>query len=96
MTIHVSIERLILDGIPLAPHARPALVAALEAELGLLLAEGGLAPEMHTGSALPRVTAPPIALEPSTPAAELGRQVARAVYAGIGEAGQPGRQGGEL
>lgn len=92
MAIHLSIERLILDGVPLAPHARPALVAALEAELGLLLAEGGLAAEMRAGVSLPRVTAPPIALEPATPAAELGRQVARAVYAGIGDAG---RQGGE-
>ncbi len=95
MPIHVSIERLILDGVPLVPHARPVLVAALEAELGLLLAEAGLAPELLTGAALPRVLAPPITLVPETPAAELGRQVARAVYAGIGEVRAPGRHGGE-
>jgi hypothetical protein len=40
--IQIYIDRLILDGISVPHSQRPLLQAAVEAELGRLLAEGGI------------------------------------------------------
>ncbi len=50
MRINVSVERVTLEGVPLAPQQVPALRRVLEAELGRLLAEGSSAPP---GGAVP-------------------------------------------
>jgi hypothetical protein len=84
VSIHVHIERLILNGITLPRCVRAAFREALQDELGHLLAEGGLSPKLQGGTALPRISAPGIQIgAPSSPG-DMGRQVARAVYAGIG------------
>jgi len=57
MNLEVRIGRLVLEGIALAPEQRPRVQAALEAELARLLAEGGLAPALLAGGALPRLPA---------------------------------------
>jgi hypothetical protein len=84
MTIHVHIDRLVLNGIDLPRRARPAFTAALQQELGHLLAEGGLSPELQGGIALPRIAAPAVAFGPAASPSDMGRQIARAVYAQIG------------
>ena len=84
MTIHVHIERLILRGITLSPRARSVFAGALQDELGRRLAAGGVSPALQAGTALPRVSAPDIPFAATTSPAHLGRQVARALYAGIG------------
>lgn len=84
--IIIHIDRLVLEGIDLPPGQRPALSEALSAELGRLLSEGGLGAELRGGGAwrsLPGGT-----FELGGPAAEpggLARQIAGAVYGGIGE-----------
>lgn len=90
MNVHVHIERLVLDGLTLGPGDAGRVRAAVEAELGRLLADGGVAPELRSGGALPGVTTPSITLgppgAPGGPAGALdsGREIARAVYRGIG------------
>jgi len=89
MTIHVHIERLILDGLPLGPGGGARVQAAVEAELARLLAagslaEGGIAQAWPAGGAVPAVAAAPIQLTTGARPAEIGGQIARSVYGGIG------------
>ena len=85
MSIRIHIERLVVRGIPLSPRARTVFVAALQDELGRLVTEGELSPVLQEGAALPRVSAPDISLTARSSPAHLGREVARAVYAGLGD-----------
>jgi len=81
--IQIYIDRLILDGFSV-PHAqRPVLQAAVEAELGRLLAEGGIGAELRSGGTVPSVPAPAIELSPDGNSTEWGQQIAQAVYQGL-------------
>ncbi|MGB8702286.1 MAG: hypothetical protein WCD18_22955 [Thermosynechococcaceae cyanobacterium] len=82
--IQLHIDRLILDGIDI-PHAqRPLLQAAVEAELGRLLTEGGLGSEWRSGGAMPSISTPSIQLSPDGNPTQWGQQIAQSVYGGIG------------
>jgi len=82
--IQLHIERLVLDGISLSQAQRPILQAAVEAELGRLLTEGGLGAGLQTGLALPSISAPTIQLSPDGNPTQWGHQIAQSVYRGIG------------
>ncbi|MFL5801929.1 MAG: hypothetical protein ACJ8CR_09330 [Roseiflexaceae bacterium] len=82
--IHVHIERLILDGLPIERSQGPHVQAAIEAELARLLTERGLAEQFHAGGALPSIRADAIQLAGSEPQ-QLGSQIAQSVYGGIGQ-----------
>jgi hypothetical protein len=84
MNITVHIERLILEGLPLKGGDGAAVQAAVETELARLLTEKGLS-RMSTGAA-PNVSAGPVALAKETKPADLGHQIARAIYASLGPA----------
>jgi hypothetical protein len=85
MNINLHIERLILDGLPLT-HAQGALVqAAVEAELGRMLSERGLAAGLQAGGALPSLAADALHLNAGSTPAQIGQQIAQAVYGGIGQ-----------
>ena len=84
MDIHVRIDRLVLEGVTLPAGGGAAVGAALEAELGRLLAEGGLAEAWQAGAAVPSLAAGPVSLAGSP--ADLGAGIARAVYGGLGPA----------
>lgn len=81
MTIHLNVDRLILDGIRIAQRDRPVLQAALETELARLLTKGGL--DRQTNIALRDVPAGRIQLSGENDPGELGRQIAQAVYGGM-------------
>ena len=84
--IIVHIDRLVLEGIDLPAGQRPLLAGALAAELGRLLAEGGLDRGLSGGGAWRSV--PGGTIELGGPAAEpggLARQIAGAVYGGLGK-----------
>jgi hypothetical protein len=81
--IKVHIERLVLDGLPVTPSQGRQVQAAVEAELSRLMSEGSLAPELASGGAVPSVRAESIRLNGGS-AAQMGRQIARSVYGGIG------------
>ncbi len=82
--IHLHIERLILDGLPIERSQGPHVQAAVEAELSRLLTENGLAPNLQTGGAMPNVHANAIQLTASSSPAQVGTQIAQSVYGGIG------------
>ncbi|MCH7719887.1 MAG: hypothetical protein IH988_02700 [Planctomycetes bacterium] len=84
MNINLHIERLILDGVPLARSLRPSLQDSIEVELVNLLATNGLAPGLLTGSAMPQVRGGSIRLTSQVSPSDLGQQIAQAVYRGIG------------
>ena len=83
MNVKLHIERLVLDGV--AASGQPQLLqAAVQAELTRLLTEGGIAPALAGGTALPRIALPGIAAGPGDSPAALGTRIAGAVYGGIG------------
>jgi hypothetical protein len=81
--IKVHIERLVLEGLPVERRHGPEVQAAVEAELSRLMSEGGLAPELASGGAVPLVRADGIRSIGGNPA-QIGRQIAKAVYGGMG------------
>ena len=81
--IHVQIERLVLDGLPLTRSQGALVQAAVEAELSRLLTERGLASSLRAGAALPSVRAGAIELLSDGGPAQLGKQIAQSVYGGI-------------
>ncbi len=81
--IKVHIEQLVLDGLPVERSQGPLVQAAVEAELSRLMSEGGLAPELSSGGAVPSVRAD-VAKSVGGSPAQIGRKVARAIYEGIG------------
>jgi hypothetical protein len=84
MSIKLHIERLVLDGLPVTRSQGPLVKAAVETELARLMAEGGLAQELASGGAVPSVRADGINSVGGSPA-RIGRQIAKAVYGGIGK-----------
>lgn len=83
MNINVHIERLILDGLPVAGSQTPMLQAAVEAELARLLAADGLGSKLRAGGEMPSVKAGNIQMASDSAPDDLGRQIAQAVYGGI-------------
>lgn len=84
MTIHVHIERLVLDGLPVTRLQGPQVRAAVEAELARRLVAGDLAPGLAQGGAVPSVRAPSITLNAGAGPHALGRQIATAIHGGLG------------
>ena len=84
MNVNLHIERLVLDGIDVEPAQRPVLQAALEAELGRLIGEGGVG-ALAAGGAVPSVKTERFQMSGDGNPSRLGRQIAGAVYGGIGK-----------
>ena len=84
MNIKLHIERLVLDGVNIAPGQRHVLQASVETELTRLLTVGGLSPSLAQGTALPRISAGGIQLTAGNNPTQLGQQIAQSVYGGIG------------
>lgn len=84
MSINIHIERLILDGLSVSDAQSPIIGAAVERELARLLATGGLERSLQSGGAWASVPVGAVQLTASKPA-QLGRQIAQAVYGGIGQ-----------
>ena len=85
MNVNLHIERLVLDGVDIAPNQRHVLRAAVEAELGRLINRGGVGGDIAGGGAVPNVAGRSIQLQRENAPGELGRQIAGAVYGGIGK-----------
>lgn len=83
-TITLHIDRLILDGVAVAPADRAALLAAVEAELMRLLTEGGVTDSVMAGGAIPLVRDAGLTLPAAGEAAGLGTRLAQTVYQSLG------------
>jgi len=84
-SVHLHIERLILDGLPVTT-ARGALVqAAVESEIPRLLGADGLSASLRLGGALPSVAGGSIQLSSNPGPVDLGKQIATAVSGALGQ-----------
>jgi hypothetical protein len=83
MTIRVHIDRLVLNEMPIARREGRLVQQAMEKELARLIAAGGLSPDIASGGAYPEVSARNISISGSN-AQVIGKEIARAVYGGIG------------
>jgi hypothetical protein len=83
MNINVHIERLILDGLPVGSAQGASVRAAVEAELARLIVVHGAGPAAFTGGAMPSVGVGEIQLKRGNGPAELGQQIAGAVYGSV-------------
>ena len=82
MNINLHIERLVLDGLNIAPGQRDLLQASVTTELTQLLNNAGLTGNLVEGVSLPRLFASSIQLTGKCPT-QLGQQIAQSVYGGI-------------
>ncbi len=85
MNINLHIERLVLDGVDIAPGQRHLLQGVVEAELTRLLTKQGLVLPLQQGGATPRINADAIQIAAGANPTQLGRQIAASVYSGIGQ-----------
>ena len=83
MNINLHIERLVLDGVNVAPGQRHLLQSIVATELTRMLTDGGLSPSLAQSVALPRITADVIHMTDNNPT-HFGQQIAKSVYGGIG------------
>ena len=83
MNINLHIERLVLDGVDIAPGQQHVLQASITTELTRLLTDRGLAPSFAQGIALPRLSTSGMQLTSNNPT-QIGQQIAQSVYRGIG------------
>lgn len=81
MSIQVTIDRLVLEGIELSQRERPLLETAVITELTRLISEGGL--PHQAGVAYRERPSNPIQVTADT--TQLGQQIARSVYGGINQ-----------
>ena len=80
MKINLHIERLVLDGLPIAHHHGPQVQAAVERELVRLFATEEMPSRLNfTSGATPRVSAPNINALSDNPVCT-GEQIAQAVH----------------
>ena len=83
MTIHLHIDTLVLDGVPVEVGDGEAVRAAVVEELTRLFAGGADSPGLRSGGARASVLADGIHLTGDQTPATLGLQIGRAVYGGI-------------
>lgn len=83
----IIIDRLVIDGLPLAPAEGARLRVAAEQELARLFTKGGIKDCEFEQGAVPRLDGGEIRAARGSDPADLGRQVARNVYAGIANRG---------
>jgi hypothetical protein len=83
---HVTIDRLILEGIDLPSSAGPRLAEGVAAELGRRLAESGLVGDLSAGGArrAARGSAVELGAGAADPAA-LATRIAAAIYGGLSQ-----------
>ena len=81
--VELHIEELVLHGF--AASDRHAIATAVEAELGRLLAVEGLPASFEAAGMVGRVDAPSFEVTRDSAPSQLGQDIARSVYRGLGE-----------
>jgi hypothetical protein len=83
MNIELHIERLVVEGIPIAPAERALLHTAIHAELERLLRAEGLPGDLPRRGAVARAQAPPVVVPGRPDTLEMGRRLAVAIHEGL-------------
>lgn len=84
MNIQLNIDRITIEGIPLSRLQQRQLKAIVEAELGRLLTEKGLASHFSDGFSVPTIPVEAMQLKPNLTPTQLGQQIAHTIYGGLG------------
>lgn len=84
MKIILHIERLVLDGLPVSRAQGHIVRSAVERELTQLFTTRNFPHELRAGGAIPALRGGNIRLEKRAQPAAVGKQIAGAVYHGIG------------
>jgi hypothetical protein len=82
MSVHLNIERLVVEGLPVAQRDRPALVEAVERELARQLS-GRDWVEPRNSLSLRRLSGNPVSLGPDRSVRAFGTEIGRSIGAGI-------------
>ncbi len=86
MDINLNIDQLVLEGITLSPRERRQLQASVETELGRLITENGLVSYLQSNSTnVSSLSTGAIQVTGNPNPAQLGTQIAHAVYRGLGQ-----------
>jgi len=83
MKIHVHIERLVLDGLPIDRNSAPLIQEAIQAELSRLFTDSGASQVLLAGGAITSLRTAPIQLATQSHPETVGQKVANAVYGGF-------------
>jgi hypothetical protein len=83
MKIHVHIERLVLDGLPMDRRSGLLVQAAIERELGRMFKERAHSENLISGGATPYLRTDDISVPPDGDAAQIGGDVARSIHGGL-------------
>jgi len=83
MTINLHIERLVLEGLPLARAQGPLVQHAVELELARLFVGAGIGPGFRSGGMIPRITGGPMQFAREATPRQLGTQIAQSVHDGL-------------
>lgn len=84
MNVRLHIERLILDDLPLRGSQRALVQRAVEQELARLIEVNGVGPDTMAEGTRPSVPNTMMYMAEGASPVQLGRQIAQAVYQGIG------------
>ena len=84
MNVNLHIERIILDGLPVPRRQHEALRTAIAEELARLVRDGGIGPDLASGGDFASVPAGTVRFSENGAVEGYGRQIAQAVYGGIG------------
>jgi len=83
MKIHVHIERLVLDGLPIDRHSAPLIEEAIQAELSRLFTDSGASQVLLAGGAITSLRTAPIHFSEKPQPESIGSKVANAVHGGL-------------
>ena len=83
MIINLHIDRLILEGVDIAPHQQHLLHASVTAELTRMFSNDSPVRGFAKGFSIAHVSTGSVQLAKNNPT-QLGRQIAQSVYRGIG------------
>ena len=82
MKIRLHIDRVLVDGLPIAPSQAPYLRGVIEAELARLLDSGGLGYDFGSGT-LARLSGSGMRVAPGASVDDIGAAIAGATYGSL-------------
>ncbi|QDT90453.1 hypothetical protein [Gimesia algae] len=80
MKIHVTIERLILDGLPVNQDSAPLIKETVQAELSRLFTENSTSQNLTSGGAVSSLRTAPIHLDAHSSPDAVGKKIATAMH----------------
>jgi hypothetical protein len=83
MKLHLHIERVVLDGLPVKGHEGVHVQTAVESELTRLLTERGLSHELRKGGAVSRLRLAKMNIASTDRPGDVGQGIAHAVHGAL-------------